>query len=86
MLVLELVALGGSLAFSLRFFLELGFAVTRRLVLADEDGFLFCLCPTVLRVLRDFALEVATSIVCFHRYRPYKADILLTAFPVKRGT
>ena len=66
--VAEFVALGASraLAINLRF-LELGGAVSRRL---DEEGLIFRLRPAALRVLRDFALVMAKSIVCLERPRP----------------
>ena len=81
--MVPVVALGDCLAFDPRFFLRLDFAVAGRLVIADEKRLLFCLRPTKLRILRDFALEMATSVVCRYRYRPYKADIPLTLFLVK---
>jgi hypothetical protein len=75
-----------AFAVSLPFFLDLGFAVTRRLVVADEKGRTFRLRLSALRVLRDFTLVMARSIVFLDRHRPFKTDILLTPFPVKRGT
>jgi hypothetical protein len=58
------VGLGASRTFAIDLcFLNLGRSVTRRLVIADEESLVFCLCPTALRVLRDLPVRRRNRLV-----------------------